>query len=105
MFADSEKEKDEWIGVIGRAIVQVRPPSTTFRSLTIVHLSFPFRYHSFTLSWSRCVHLHLTVSPPRVFDQASSTLIKEDPAGAAGTGGAAADDSEEETDVPFNPNA
>jgi hypothetical protein len=22
MFADSEKEKDEWIGVIGRAIVQ-----------------------------------------------------------------------------------
>ena len=23
MYADSEKEKDEWIGVIGRAIVQV----------------------------------------------------------------------------------
>jgi len=26
MFADSEKEKDEWIGVIGRAIVQVGAP-------------------------------------------------------------------------------
>ena len=23
MYADSEKEKDEWIGAIGRAIVQV----------------------------------------------------------------------------------
>jgi len=42
--------------------------------------------------------------PPSLRVQASSTLIKEDPAGAAGTGGAG-DDSEEETDVPFNPNA
>jgi hypothetical protein len=52
MYADSEKEKDEWIGVIGRAIVQ-----------------------------------------------ASSTLMKDE-------GGAVEDnESEEEHDLPVNPNA
>jgi hypothetical protein len=29
MYADSEKEKDEWIGAIGRAIVQASATFTT----------------------------------------------------------------------------
>ena len=30
MYADSEKEKDDWIGVIGRAIVQSSATYTNF---------------------------------------------------------------------------
>ena len=110
MFADSEKEKDEWIGVIGRAIVQAS--STLIKEGRIrIQLDIPFstfqhtpyhnRYHTLLITHTFAHHLANT-SPYISLYRAHLTLYTFFYPAAKDEHN---DDSEEEHDVPFNPNA